>query len=55
MHRKKEDKVLQPADVMPWLAEEEAPKQGRQSPEEMRRVLEDVTRQMGGIVHPRNT
>lgn len=54
LHRRREDKVLQPADVMPWLNGEESPEPGKQSPEEMRRLMEEVTLAMGGIVHPRN-
>lgn len=55
VHRGKDDKALHPEDVMPWLKEKESAEQpGRQTPEQMRAVLEEVTLAMGGVVHPRH-
>jgi hypothetical protein len=57
MQRAKDSKPLQPADVFPWLAAEPEKKTaaaGRQTPEEMRRLMEQLTFEMGGIVKPRN-
>ena len=53
LHRGKDDKILQPEDILPWLREKR-PAEPRQTPQQMRALLEDLTRQMGGIVHPRH-
>lgn len=39
---------------MPWLKEKDDAQPARQTPEQMREILEEITRSMGGIVHPRH-
>jgi hypothetical protein len=50
--RGKDATAIQPADVMPWLKPQQTPR--RQTPEQMRKVIETVTRELGGIVHKRH-
>jgi hypothetical protein len=54
VNRGKGDKALSPEDIMPWLKENESSEPPRQSPEQMRALLEEVTLAMGGVVHPRH-
>ena len=53
VHRGKDDRAIEPKDLLPWLAENREPARA-QTPEEMRAILEQITLEMGGIVHPRN-
>jgi hypothetical protein len=67
LHRGKDQKALEPGDVMPWLrrsptrqsqrygdgAKAKDP-EPRQTPAEMRAIIEEITREMGGIVHTKN-
>jgi len=59
VHRTKEDGAIQPRDVFPWLAPGEKPFSGKKgetplTPEQNRALVEQITREMGGIVHERN-
>jgi hypothetical protein len=51
--RGKDSKVLQPSDVMPWLKPQPRDP-GRQTPEQMRKVMEKITLELGGVVKPRH-
>ncbi len=51
VHRTRADGALEPADIMPWLADPE--KEKPQTPQQTRLFLEELTLAMGGTVHPR--
>lgn len=52
-HRTKEDGPVHPEDVMPWLKENQEPEK-KLSVKQTRELFEQLTEEMGGIVHPRN-
>lgn len=52
VHRTKEDGAIQAQDVFPWLAEKKV--ETPLTPEQNRALVEQITREMGGIVHERN-
>ncbi len=54
VHRSKQDGAIEPQEVMPWLKEEQPEEKKQRSPRELRELFEQLTRDMGGIVHPRN-
>lgn len=55
VQRTKEDGAIHPGDVFPWLAEKPAPAgESQLTPEQNRALVEQITREMGGIVHERN-
>lgn len=55
VNRGKDDKAISPEDLMPWLKEKESSSEKPgQSPEQMRAILEQLTLDMGGVVHPRH-
>jgi hypothetical protein len=62
LHRGKDQKAIEPGDVMPWLrrkakdpdCQSSGRPEPRQTPAEMRAIIEEITREMGGIVHMKN-
>jgi hypothetical protein len=54
LHRGKDQKAIEPGDVMPWLRRKAKDTEPRQTPAEMRAVIEEITRELGGVVHLKN-
>lgn len=54
LHRAKDQKAIEPADVMPWLRKRAKDPEPRQTPAQMRQIVEEITKEMGGIVHIKN-